>query len=110
MSGMGTWVIAASMSDVFAAIAPVAAHHNIDGTDILAEKLKSMPVLAVHSSHDQTCTLRSQETLWDKLKDYGNEQLNIFCVPNIDHCSVLQKAYCDNVFLFEWLLRHSRKP
>merc|ERR1712039_385380 len=101
---MGTWEVGAAMPNIFAAISPIAAHHQHDRTEILAETLKSMPVLAVHSANDITCPLRSQEILWNKLRSLGNEKLQVFCAPQVDHCSMLEKAYCDDVFLFEWLL------
>lgn len=108
MGGMGTLEVGAAMPDVVAAIAPIAAHHSIDRREILAEGLKSMPMLAVQSADDATCPLVAQEELWNKMCALGNSKLQVFCAPSIDHCSMLEKAYCDDVIIFEWLLRHTR--
>merc|ERR1712137_312080 len=51
MGGMSTWEVAASAPEVFAAIAPVAAHHKKDRTVHIAEKLRDVPVLAIASAH-----------------------------------------------------------
>ena len=108
MGGMGTWEVAAAVPDVFAAVVPVAAYHNADNTAHLSEKLREMPVLAVHSIHDVTCPLPPEEELWQALRRKGNQRVQVCCAPHVDHCEVFDRAYCDSAMIFEWLLRHRR--
>merc|ERR1712007_244610 len=50
------------------------------------------------------------EVLWGKLLQLGNSRLEVSCVPAVDHCSMFERAYCDDVTLYEWLLSHRSPP
>jgi len=63
MGGMGTWEVGARLSNVVAAIAPVAAHHQPERRKHLVPPLLNTPVLAVHSMSDTTCPLQPEEAL-----------------------------------------------
>ena len=107
MGGMGTWEVAGGgLAEVLAAVAPVAAHHQQDRTAYLAEALRDLPILAVHSQDDETCLFRSEEALWCELLKRGNEKLHVCFAPEVDHCSMFQRSYGDNAYLFKWLLAH----
>jgi len=108
MGGMGTWELAASIPEFFAAVAPVAAYHKADRTDDLAEKLREMPVFVAHSSHDSTCPMLPEAELWCSLRRRGNFWVKICCVPHVGHCAVFDRAYCDSIMIFDWLLQHRR--
>eukprot|EP00929_Paragymnodinium_shiwhaense_P034371 TRINITY_DN18716_c0_g1_i1.p1 TRINITY_DN18716_c0_g1~~TRINITY_DN18716_c0_g1_i1.p1 ORF type:complete len:618 (+),score=120.86 TRINITY_DN18716_c0_g1_i1:98-1951(+) len=111
MGGMHTWEIGAALSDLAAAIAPVAAYQQsaeVEAREELAEKLKDMPILAVHSASDSTCPVLGEERLWRLLKQKGNERMQVYCAQSITHCSMWDRAYSDGSFLYEWLLRHRR--
>eukprot|EP00927_Polykrikos_kofoidii_P066388 TRINITY_DN6199_c0_g1_i1.p1 TRINITY_DN6199_c0_g1~~TRINITY_DN6199_c0_g1_i1.p1 ORF type:complete len:529 (+),score=39.87 TRINITY_DN6199_c0_g1_i1:126-1712(+) len=108
MGGMGTWEVAACAPDVFAAIAPVAAHHDETRTDFLAQRLKSTPIFAVHSASDLTCPYQKEVLLWDALMAQGNSQLEVWCAPAVDHTQMFYAAFCENSFLYDWLLKHCR--
>jgi predicted peptidase len=108
MGGMGTWEVAALVPDVFAAIAPVAGHHKADNNARLVEKLREMPIFAVHSTDDPTCPFQPEEELWQALRAGGNTRLQVCCAQSINHCEVFDRAYCDSPVIFEWLLKHRR--
>ena len=67
-----------------------------------------MPILAVHSTHDRTCSYGPEEKLWQELRAKGNRRMQVCCGPHIGHCEVFDLAYCDSSFVFEWLLKHRR--
>lgn len=105
MGGMSTWEIGAQMPDFYAAIAPVAAHHNQEREDIIAGKLQNTPVFVVHSELDETCPMNLEKPLWERL---DRKQVNL--AKDVDHCSMYERAYCDDTTLYDWLLRYKQKP
>jgi len=109
MGGMGTWEIASRMPDVFAAIAAVSAHHRHERTQQLAEKLRNVPIFAVHSADDSTCPVSEQLALWTELRALRNRFVRVDIATGLDHGTVFDRAYCDDIVVYEWLLTH-RKP
>jgi len=107
MGGMSTWELGALRPDLFAAIAPVAAHHNAERTAYIAKQLRHTPIFVVHSNSDDTCPSTKEEPLWNRLLQENNNWLQINLAQNIDHCEMYEKTYCDSPILFERLL--SRK-
>merc|ERR1712060_971144 len=106
--GMSTWEAGSSRSDLFAAVAPVAAHHKVDHEALIAKGLRRTPVLAVHSHSDDTCLYRLEEALWQRLMHTeGNDRVEVQVAPRIDHCSMYERTYCDDSKLYEWLLQFS---
>mmetsp|Transcript_100294 Transcript_100294/g.259077 ORF Transcript_100294/g.259077 Transcript_100294/m.259077 type:complete len:597 (+) Transcript_100294:19-1809(+) len=108
MGGMSTWELGAARPELYAAIAPVAGHHQADRAMFLAEQLRSTPTCVVHSSVDGTCPLRNEQPLWTKLADLGNKNLEIHMSQTIDHCSMYERTYCDTTTLYDWLLQYRR--
>ena len=106
MGGMATWEVAARRPHIFAAIAPVAAHHKQEMTHEIARKLTNTPFFAVHDRTDQTCKLSDQEMLWAALYTAGNTESMAWVTNGIDHCTIGKHAYCDSDELFQWLWRH----
>mmetsp|Transcript_111001 Transcript_111001/g.358317 ORF Transcript_111001/g.358317 Transcript_111001/m.358317 type:complete len:583 (-) Transcript_111001:104-1852(-) len=109
MGGMSTWELAAARPDLFAAIAPVAGHHQVEHEPMLARNLRGMCIFVVHSQHDETCPMRLEESLWHRLmheEANGFVQLNL--APQIPHCSMFERAYCDDTTLYDWLLMCKR--
>lgn len=105
MGGMGTWEVAARSPEIFSAVAPVAAHHQQDRTEYIAKRLEATPTMVLHSLHDETCPSRLEEPLWNRLQD-SNPDFELHLAENIDHCSMYERAYCDDTILFDWLLSH----
>lgn len=108
MGGMSTWEVAAGAPDVFAAIAPVAAHHKKDRTQHIGRQLHNVPVLAIASMNDETCPISAEEQLWKHLVDCGNQKLSVGVARNVDHCSMNRTAYCDDTVLYRWLLKNRK--
>ena len=107
MGGMSTWELAARRPRLFAAIAPVAAHHKKEMTDEIVRKLATTPFFAVHDRTDATCPFPPQEALWKALFNAGNTESETFVNQGVDHCKIHKHAYCYSDTLFQWLLRHS---
>ena len=105
MGGMGTWEVATCLKDVIAAVAPVAAHHQQDRTSLLAESLRDLPILAVHSQKDSTCSFLSEKRLWEELYRRG-KKLHVCYAPGVDHFSMFERSYGDDAHIFKWLLAH----
>jgi len=105
MGGMGTWEVAACAPELFAAIAPVAAHHKPEKRLAIASKLQQKPVFVLHSEVDDTCPKRKEEPLWEQFVGCGAFKLLI--LPNVDHCRINEDAYCKNTDLYDWFLRHT---
>ena len=112
MGGMSTWEVAADQPDLYAAIAPVAAHHQENRTTTIAEKLCRTPVLVLHSTTDKTCPQQPEEPLWRALEEYaertGGDSLLQVELAAQEHCGMFEKAFCDDTTLYEWLLRFAR--
>ena len=110
MGGMSTWEIGAMRPDLFAAIAPVAGHHQDQRRDAIASKLCNTPVLVVHSPIDETCPWNKEDKLWKLLMQYPfyNSNFDVIEAKQVDHCSMFEHAYCHTTYLFEWLLIFER--
>jgi len=104
MGGMSTWELGAQRPDLFAAIAPVAAHHNAERTAYIAKQLRQTPIFVVHSLYDETCPSTKEEPLWNRLLQESNRWLQLNLAHDIDHCEMYERTYCDAPRLYEWLL------
>ena len=112
MGGVSTWEVAADQPDLYAAIAPVAGHHQESRTTTIAERLCRTPVLVVHSTTDKTCPQQLEEPLWRALEKAG-ECARGGSLLQVDlgdhaHCSMFDRAFCDDTTLYEWLLRFAK--
>merc|ERR1712032_64952 len=105
MGGMGTWEVGASAPGLFAAIAPIAAHHKSELRLSIACQLKHKPVFVLHSEADDTCPRQKEQPLWDQFE--GCASFNLTVLPNIDHCKIHEDAYCKTTDLYQWFLRHA---
>lgn len=108
MGGMSTWEVGARQPELYAAIAPVAGHHQADRAPWIARQLRETPVLVVHSLNDDTCPFRLEEPLWSTLEREGNTNFDVYVTHHIDHCSMYERAYCDDTVLYDWLLMRKR--
>ena len=102
MGGYGTWTIASTYPERFAAIAPVCG----GGQPYLAGKLKNLPIWAFHGAKDPVVPLQQSQQMVDAVKWVGgNAKLMVY--PEADHDSWTETY--NNEELYEWLLSHSNQ-
>lgn len=101
MGGYGTWSLATSYSELFAAIAPICG----GGFPDLASELKDVPVWAFHGAEDDVVKLEAGQQMIDALRACGgNVRFTVY--PGVGHDSWTQTY--DNPKLYEWFLQHRR--
>lgn len=105
MGGYGTWQLAASYPERFAAIAPVCGGGlKWQGFPERVCNLKRVPVWAFHGALDEAVPLMESALLVKTLQDCGGDaQLTIY--PDAGHDS--WTATYNNPALYEWLLSHA---
>ena len=102
MGGYGTWNLAATFPDRFAAIAPICGGGNLRK----ASAMKHIPIWAFHGEKDKTVPTLESQMMVDKLKAVGgNVRFTVY--PDTDHAGAWKKAYRDPQ-LYEWLLSHHK--
>lgn len=101
MGGYGSWALAASEPDRFAAVAPICGGGDPDQ----AAKLKSLPIRAYHGSADQTVKPDQSRQMVDAVnKAGGNATLTIY--QGVGHDS-WSRTYDDPEF-WKWLFQQRR--
>jgi len=101
MGGYGTWQLAMSMPDMFAAIAPVCG----GGMYWDSMRLTEMGVWAFHGALDKTVLLEESQKMVDGInKRGGNAKLTVY--PDREHDS-WTPTY-SNPELYRWLLTHKK--
>jgi len=102
MGGYGTWSVAMSHPDVFAAIAPISGGSN---TPAGMAKIAHIPQLVVHGDTDPTVPVERSRTMVAEGKKLGAE-IKYIEVPGGDHGSVVAPNF---PAVFEWFDTHRRK-
>jgi predicted peptidase len=101
MGGFGTWSIASTFPNRFAAIVPICG----GGQPYLAGNLKTVPVWAFHGAKDNVVPLRESERMVNSVKAFGGDaKLTVY--PNAEHDSWTETY--NNPELYEWLLQHTK--
>jgi len=101
MGGYGTWSIASTFPNRFAAIVPICG----GGQPYQAGNLKSIPVWAFHGGKDPVVPLAESERMVDAVKKAGgNAKLTVY--PEAQHDSWTETY--NNPALYEWLLKQSK--
>jgi predicted peptidase len=101
MGGAGTWALAASQPDRFAAIAPICGFGNTRD----AEKLKGIATWVFHGAKDPVVPVSRSEEMVAAIKPAGgNPKLTIY--PDAEHDSWTQTY--ENPDFYEWLFEHKR--
>ena len=101
MGGFGTWDVACTYPEKFAAIAPVCG----GGEPFKASTLKNIPVWVFHGAKDNVVPPeRSQEMVTAIQKNGGTVKFTLY--PDAGHDS--WTATYDNPELYEWLLAQHR--
>ncbi len=103
MGGYGTWDLAQSAPDRFAAIAPICGGSSFDLSKI--DVLKDIPIWAFHGAKDQVVPSSESEKLVERLQSLGSD-IKFTLYPEADHDS--WTATYDNPELYEWLLSISK--
>ena len=99
--GKGTWDLALTYPDRFAAIAPMAAWG--DGSDVA--RLKTLPVWAFHGTEDSSVQFSRGEATVKALENAGGK-VKWTVYPGVGHDSWTQSYL--NPELYEWFLQHRR--
>jgi predicted peptidase len=102
MGGRGTWDLAMSYPERFAAVAPVCGGALPDR----ACRLKDVPIRAFHGARDTVVPLAESETVVDAVKKCGGTA-ELVVYPDTGHDS-WTATYADPS-LWEWLLAHHRR-
>jgi len=101
MGGFGTWHLAASYPERFAAIAPICG----GGDPEWAPRLKDIPVWVFHGAKDEIVPLSESERMVEALKACGGD-VRFTVYPEAGHDSWTQTY--ENPELYEWFLQHSK--
>ncbi|MDI6447677.1 prolyl oligopeptidase family serine peptidase [Anaerobaca lacustris] len=103
MGGYGTWALASSRAERFAAIVPICG----GGQPRMARQLRDVPIWVFHGAKDNVVPLAQSEQMVEAVKAAGgNVQFTVY--PEAQHDS--WTATYDNPKLYEWLLSHRKGP
>ncbi|MBN2131920.1 MAG: prolyl oligopeptidase family serine peptidase [Sedimentisphaerales bacterium] len=101
MGGYGTWALASSCPERFAAIAPICG----GGEKRMARRLRNVPIWVFHGAKDGTVPIARSEEMVEAVKAAGgNVEFTVY--PEANHDS--WTATYDNPKLYEWFLSHRR--
>ena len=103
MGGYGTWDLAQTAPDRFAAIAPVCGGSSLSLSKI--DVLKDMPIWAFHGAKDEIVPPSETIQLVERLESVGgNVRFTLY--PDADHDSWTETY--NNQELYDWLLSHTK--
>lgn len=110
MGGYGTWSLAATHPERFAAVAPICGGGNLINL-LLAEgkqksALKSLGVWAFHGGKDSVVPVGESERMIQALKKLGHPDPRLTIYPHADHDSWTETY--NNPELYAWFLKHRR--
>lgn len=101
MGGFGTWALAASKPDRFAALVPICGGANPSQAD----KLLGIPIWAFHGAKDFVVPLASSQAIVDAIREKGGDP-KFTVYPEAGHDSWTE-TYADPA-LWDWLFAQSR--
>jgi predicted peptidase len=101
MGGFGTWRMALTEPERFAAIAPICG----GGEPLLAGRIADLPVWAFHGAKDDVVPLSRSEDMVTALRDAGGDP-KFTVYPEAEH-DAWTETY-ENEELYDWLLSHRR--
>ena len=105
MGGRGTYIVAAELSDTFAAIMPLSSHHEPYSYVGLAPEIESLPIWAFHGDSDLVSSYSMAVDMVDALKAQ-NTYVRFTTIVDGKH-SGWDKIYSTPVNL-EWLLAQEK--
>ena len=100
MGGYGTWSLATTYPDRFAAIAPICGRGNPEE----AGKIAHLPIWVFHGAKDQTVPIKSSEDMVEALKKAGSD-VKFTVYPEAGHDS--WTVTYENPELYDWFLQHT---
>jgi len=111
MGGYGTWDLALTYPEKFAAIAPICGGGQMITLVLTSREkpqaLKTLGVWAFHGAKDPVVPLEESQRMVDALKKVGVQDVKFTIYPKAGHNSWTE-AY-DDPQLYEWLLKHERR-
>ncbi|BAY13466.1 carboxylesterase family protein [Calothrix sp. NIES-2098] len=99
MGGYGTWRLAISQPQRFAAIAPVCG----GGDPKQADRIKNLPIWAFHGARDRVVAISESEEMVRALEAIGGN-IKFTVYPEAEHDSWTQTY--SNPTLYDWFLQH----
>jgi predicted peptidase len=103
MGGMGTWALAASRPDRFAAIIPICGA----GNPRQARRIKDLPIRIFQGAKDPVVKLDTAERMLKALKAAGAKDVELKVYPDAGHDSWTETY--NNPKVWEWLFSQKRK-
>lgn len=101
MGGQGTWSLALTQPNRFAAIAPICGW--TDTWEVC--KIKHLPAWVFHGAKDNVVPVTESQQMFDALKQCGAENIKLTIYPEANH-DAWTETY-NNPELYNWLLSHS---
>ncbi len=113
MGGFGAWELATSYPERFAAVAPICGGGRyisvlMAGYDGRLAALQSLPVWAFHGAKDNVVPVAESERMVKMMKEAGCKEVELTIYPEAQHNSWTETY--NNPKLYEWFLKHERKP
>ena len=114
MGGYGTWSLATTFPERFAAVAPICGGEGTIGAVLsLGDKskataLKNLPIRAFHGGKDNVVPVEESERMVKFLQKVGVKDIKLTIYPEATHNSWTQTY--DNPELYDWFLAHKKKP
>jgi len=111
--GFGTWSLATTYPERFAAVAPICGGEGSIGVVLSmmdktkAPALKNLPVWAFHGAKDTVVPVEESERMVKLLKKVGVKEVKLTIYPEATHNSWTQTY--DNPDLYKWFLAHEQK-
>lgn len=101
MGGFGTWSLALTCPERFAAIAPICG----GGEPRMARRLRNMPTWVFHGAKDNVVPIARSEQMVEALKKAGND-VKFTVYPEAQHDSWTETY--NNLELYDWFLSHQK--
>jgi predicted peptidase len=117
MGGFGTWDLAVTHPEKFAAVAPICGGGEVlpvllaklgYATPERKEALKGLAIWAFHGAKDNTVPTSESDRMVHALKDLGASEVKLTIYPEATHDSWTQTY--SNPDFYKWLLEHKRQP
>ncbi len=111
MGGFGSWSLALSHPERFAAVAPICGGGNTLDALLASRKkadaLKSLPFWAFHGAKDPVVKIEESQRMVAALKKAGVKEVELTVYPEAEHDSWTETY--NNQKLYEWFLKHERR-